>query len=68
MHMYVYLYGKIGQEFNFGCLIIMSTFSRWPHPTVEMRSDGIFNSIENNQRLKSTEKYWVTQIPWNASS
>ena len=28
MHMYVYLFGKIGQEFNFGCLIIMSTFSR----------------------------------------
>ena len=26
MHMFVYLYGKIGQEFNFGCLLITSTF------------------------------------------
>ena len=62
MHMFVYLYSKIGQEFNFGRLLITSTFGRLTPSYCKMRSEGIFNSIENNQRLKPTEKYWVTQL------
>ena len=68
MHMFAFCMAKLVRN---SILVVYSSrqlLARWPHPTVEMRSNGIFNSIENNQRLKPTEKYWVTQLPWNASA
>ena len=69
MHMFVYLYGKIGQEFNFGCLLITSTFGpltpsycrneiRWNFQ-FNWKHTSDWNQLKNN---------WVTQLPWNASA
>ena len=55
MHMFVYLYGKIGQEFNFGCLLITSTFG--PLTPSYCRNEIRWN-FQFNWKQPATEINW----------
>ena len=55
MHLFVYLYGKIGQEFNFGCLLITSTFD--PLTPSYCRNEIRWN-FQFNWKQPATEINW----------